>query len=222
LPWLESLTSELEMTVVVGTIESAGARFANNALIIGPQGHLATFTKLHLLNAVEKEWFVSGDLLPIVRSQGWTFGVGICYDLGFPEIFRTAAQHGADFFLLAVGGSGGPPGPESDQQDQVAMHKTLAMQLMPARAVDNALYIFYANQAGHSGNAHFPGFSLVVDPQGALIDEHLCGEGMTVTEISRATLDQAQRSGSFTAAETRPEIYAASTLVEEPERSQIT
>ena len=50
----------------------------------------------------------------------------------------------------------------------------------------------------------------------------MAGEGMTVTEISRATLDQAQRSGSFTAAETRPEIYAASTLVEEPERSQIT
>ena len=220
LPWLESLTSELEMTVVVGTIESAGDLFANNALIIGPQGHLATFTKLHLPNAVEKEWFVSGDLLPIVRSQGWTFGVGICYDLRFPEIFRTAAQHGADFFLLAVGGSGGHPGPEGDQQSQITMHKNLAMQLMPARAVDNALYIFYANQAGHSGaNAQFPGFSLAVNPQGALIDEHLCGEGMTVTEISRTTLDQARRSGAFTAAETRPEIYAAAALVGEREEA---
>jgi len=78
-------------------------------------GRLATFTKLHLPNAVEKESFVSGDLLPIVRSQGWILGVGICYDLRFAEIFRTAAQHGADFFLLAVGGSGGPRDPESDQ-----------------------------------------------------------------------------------------------------------
>ena len=221
LPWLESLTRELEMTVVVGTIESAGERFANNALIIGPHGHIATFTKLHLPNAVEKEWFISGDLLPIVRSQGWTFGVGICYDLRFPEIFRTAAQHGADFFLLAVGGSGGHPAPEDDQRSQITMHKNLAMQLMPARAVDNALYIFYANQAGHSGNAYFPGFSLAVAPQGALIDEHLCGEGMTVTEISRTILDQARRSGAFTAAETRPEIYAAAALVGEREEAQI-
>ena len=79
--------------------------------------------------------------------------------------------------------------------------------------------IYYANQAGHSGNAHFPGFSLVADLQGVLFDEHLCGEATTVTETARATLDQAQRSGSFTAAETRPGIYAASTLVEEQERS---
>ena len=204
---LEALCRELDMTVVVGTIESAGGRFANSALIVGPTGHLATYTKLHLPNAGEKAWFVAGDRFPVVASGGWVFGVGICYDLRFPEIFRTAAQHGADFFLLPVGGSGGPgPG-------QVQLHKQLAMQLMPARAVDNALYIFYANQAGGSGNAHFPGFTLVVDPQGSLVDEHLAGEGMTVTEVSRATIARARGSGCCTAAETRPDIYAGAQRV---------
>lgn len=206
---LEALCRELDMTVVVGTIEPVGERFANSALIVGPKGYLATFTKLHLPNAGEKEWFVAGDQFPVVTSQGWTFGVGICYDMRFPEIFRTAAHHGADFFLLPVGGSGGQPGLDGDQRQQVELHKSLAMQLLPARAVDNALYIFYANQAGYSGNAHFPGFTLAVDPQGSVIDEYLAGEGMTVSEISRSTIEKARQSGCYTVDETRPEVYAA-------------
>ncbi len=214
MPALEALCRELDMTVVVGTIEPSGERFANSALIVGPNGYLATFTKLHLPNEGEKKWFVAGDQFPVVTSQGWTFAVGICYDLRFPEIFRTAACHGADFFLLLVGGSGGQPGPDGDQGSQVELHKELAMQLLPGRAVDNALYIVYANQAGHSGNAHFPGFTLVVDPQGELVDEYLAGEGMTVTEISRPVVEKARRSGCYTANEIRPEVYAGARRVE--------
>ena len=105
-PFLESLCRELDMTLVVGTIEPAGERYRNSAYIVGPGGYLATFTKLHIPNATERAWFEPGSQFPVVTSQGWTFGVGICYDLRFPEIFRTAAQQGADFFLLAVGASG--------------------------------------------------------------------------------------------------------------------
>lgn len=133
-PRLETLCCELAMTVVVGTIESAGDRFANSALVVGPAGYMATCTKLHLPNAGEKAWFVAGEQFPVVTSRGWTFGVGICHDLRFPEIFRTAAQHGADFFLLPVGGSGGESGSE-----QVQYHKQLAMQLMPARGARDAI-----------------------------------------------------------------------------------
>ena len=97
-PFLESLCRELDMTLVVGTIEPAGSRYRNSAYIVGPGGYLATFTKLHIPNATERVWFEPGSQFPVVTSQGWTFGVGICYDLRFPEIFRTAAQQGADFF----------------------------------------------------------------------------------------------------------------------------
>ena len=149
-PFLESLCRELDMTLVVGTIEPAGERYRNSAYIVGPGGYLATFTKLHIPNATERAWFEPGSQLPVVTSQGWTFGVGICYDLRFPEIFRTAAQQDADFFLLAVGASGCADNvtPDGDQTEQAAEHRQLAAQVLPARAVDNALYIFYANQAG--------------------------------------------------------------------------
>ena len=214
-PFLESLARKLEMTLVVGLIEPFGDRFRNSALIVGPEGYLATFSKLHLPNPTEREWFVPGDAFPVVTSQGWTFGVGICYDLRFPEIFRVAAQKGAEFFFIPVGGSGVPEkiAADGNQSEQARCHKELAMQLLPARAVDNALHIFYANQSGHSGNAWFPGLCLAIDPEGRLIDEHLPDEGMTVTEVKREAVDRARASGSYTAHEARPEVYEAAEIV---------
>ena len=214
-PFLESLCRELDMTLIVGTIEPAGERYRNSAYIVGPDGYLATFTKLHIPNETERSWFEPGSHLPVVTSQGWTFGVGICYDLRFPEIFRTAAQEGSDFFLLAVGASGRADGVtvDGDQTEQAAEHRHLADQVLPARAVDNALYIFYANQAGKSGNAWFPGLAFAIDPNGQSVDEHAPDEGMIVTEVSREVIDKARSSGCFTANEARPELYASPQIV---------
>lgn len=214
-PFIESLCLDLDMTLIVGTIELAGERYRNSTFIVGPSGYLATFTKLHIPNETERTWFEPGNQLPVVTSQGWTFGVGICYDLRFPEIFRTAAQQGADFFLLAVGASGGADSVTSDgdQIEQAAHHRHLAAQVLPARAVDNALYIFYANQAGRSGNAWFPGLAFAIDPGGQFVDEHSPDEGMTVTEVSRDVIEKARSSGCFTANEARPELYSSPVIV---------
>ena len=105
-PRLEAFCRRMHLTLIVGTIEPARERLRNCALVVGPEGYLTTFSKLHLPNANEREWFVPGHVLPVIASQGWKFGVGICYDVRFPEIFRVAARQGAEFFLLAVGGSG--------------------------------------------------------------------------------------------------------------------
>ena len=214
-PFLESLARKLQMTLVVGTIEPFGEQLRNSALIVGPEGYLATFSKLHLPNPNEREWFVPGETFPVVASQGWTFGVGICYDLRFPELFRGAAQKGAELFFIPVGGSGATEkiSDNGDQHEQAESHKELAMQLLPGRAVDNALHIFYANQSGHSGNAWFPGLCLAIDPSGQLIDEYLPNEGMIVTEVKREVANRARASASCTVDEARPAVYEAAQLV---------
>jgi predicted amidohydrolase len=214
LPYLESLAARFAMTLVVGTIESVGDKLANSLIIVGPEGYLTTYRKLHLPNPTERAWFIEGDSLPVIRSQGWTFGVGLCYDGRFGELFRTAAQMGAEFYLLAVAASGGSHlvTPEGDQDQQALMHRELMMQFMPARAVDNGMYVCYANQSGRSGNAWFPGLCLVCDPNGQLIAEHYSNEDMVVVELSRDLVEKA-RSGSCAMNEIRPEIYANPVLV---------
>ena len=187
---LESIARRLDMTLVVGTIEREGDRFRNSAVIVGPSGHLTTFHKLWLPNETEEKYFIAGTTLPIVESQGWTLSVGICADLNHSDYFHTAAAHGAEFFLLPVGGSGNANlvSDDGDQTKQAEYHKSLHEKLMRKHAVDTGMYVFYANQAGHSGNGWFPGLSLVVDPRGRLIDEHLPTEGMTVTEVARSAI----------------------------------
>ena len=59
---------------------------------------------------------------------------------------------------------------------------------MRKHAIETGMYVFYANQAGHSGNDGVPGLSLGVEPTGRLIDEHLPTEGMTVTEITKMSI----------------------------------
>ncbi len=214
LPFLERICAELDMTLVVGTIESVGGGLKNSAYIVGPEGHLATFSKVHLPGR-ENDWFTPGDTLPVVTSQGWTFSMGICFDARFPELFRTAAGHGAEFFLLAVGSSGIDEliGPGGDQTEQAKRHRDLSMKYMPSRAVDNGMYIIKANQSGKSGNAWFPGLAMALDPEGELIAEHLPDEGMIVVEVSREAIRRARASMSCTVDTARPEVYGEPVLV---------
>ena len=60
-PRLESLAARYRMTLVVGTIDKRGEKYGNAALIVGPDGYIATFYKLWLPNENESEFFEVGD-----------------------------------------------------------------------------------------------------------------------------------------------------------------
>ena len=195
-PRLEALCRELGMAAVVGTVERRGDRRFNSALVVGPDGYLATYDKMWLPGG-EREYFEPGKTLPVVDSQGWRFAVGICADLQRGDYFRLAADAGAEFFLLCVAGSGMPElvGPDGDQTKQAEHHRALHVKLMSKWSAQSGLYVFYANQAGKSGPAWFPGLVLVTDPHGRLVAEHLPTEGMVVTEVSRRALAAACPTG---------------------------
>ena len=195
-PRLESQCRELGMTAVVGTVECRGDRRYNSALVVGPSGYLAIYDKMWLPGG-EREYFEPGATLPVIESQGWRFAVGICADLQRGDYFRLAADAGAEFFLLCVAGSGMPElvGPDGDQTKQAEAHRALHVKLMRRWSAQSGLYIFYANQAGKSGTAWFPGLVLVTDPHGELVAERLPTEGMVVARVSRRVLAAACPTG---------------------------
>lgn len=210
--FLETLCRDLQLTVVVGTIEPGETVLRNSVLIVGPEGYITTYSKLHLPNETERTWFEPGESLPIVDSQDWKFSVGICYDVCVPEIFRAAATEGADFFLLAVGGSYAPH--EFERAAEMSEeYRQLTMRILPSRAVDNGIYVFFANQSGVSGNAWFPGLSLAIDPAGNLIGEKLQDEGMILVDVSRQALSAARSGDECTVRRIRPEIYGSPQVI---------
>ena len=72
----------------------------NSSVVIGPQGHLGTFRKVHLWNE-ENLYFEPGDVgYPVFKTPLGRIGTFICYDCWFPESFRLCALQGADIVCV--------------------------------------------------------------------------------------------------------------------------
>lgn len=195
---LRVLCHELGMTLAVGTIEVSEDRFGNHVVVYGPSGHLATFAKIHLPNDTEREWFVAGDSVLVVVSQGWTFSVGVCSDLNYPELFRAAARAGAEFFLLAVGCSA------DGTLEMTRRYASEYSRLMYPCAVGNGLYILYADQCGPDRMS----LAFAQDLDGNVVDTCMGHEGMAIGSVSRGHIRRAREAGDPTNVENiRPEVY---------------
>jgi N-carbamoylputrescine amidase len=197
-PRLTDVCRRLKMTLAVGTIEPCRDRYRNSVLIVGPSGLLARYGKVHLPNATEKEWFVPGKELIVATSQGWTFSVGICADLNYPEVFRAAARAGAEFFLLAVGcsGNGTPEGAVAGRNEYSG--------LMRVSAVANGLCIAYADQVGPDRLS----LAFSMNWLGDVVDCCCAREGIVMVDVSREAILKARAVGDPTNLRSiRPKVY---------------
>ncbi|MBN9530917.1 MAG: nitrilase family protein [Alphaproteobacteria bacterium] len=144
--------------LVAGICERAGPVLYNSAVILGPQGHLGTFRKMHLWNE-EALFFERGNLgFPVVHTPLGRIGVGICYDAWFPETFRLAALQGAD--IVCVPTNWVPIPGQADGQPAMATILTMAA------AHCNSLIIACADRVGTERGQPFEGQSVIVDHTG--------------------------------------------------------
>jgi N-carbamoylputrescine amidase len=88
------------LTIVAGIAEREGDVLYNAAAIIGPDGHIGTFRKVHLWNE-ENLFFEPGNLgFPVFATPIGRIGAMICYDGWFPEAHRLLALQGADLICI--------------------------------------------------------------------------------------------------------------------------
>ncbi|XAH22221.1 nitrilase family protein [Xylophilus sp. GW821-FHT01B05] len=155
--WIE-VARRCKVHVVAGIAEREGDRLYNAAVVIGPQGWLGTYRKLHLWGD-EHLIFEHGDKgVPVFHTEHGRLGVLICYDGWFPEMYRLLAMQGADIVCMPTNWVPMPGQPA----DQPAMAVTLAM----ASAHGNGLSIVCANRIGTERGQPFIGQSLIVGAQG--------------------------------------------------------
>lgn len=186
---LQRLAAELSITLVGGSyceLQDDG-RARNVCLTYGPQGQLlAAYAKRHLFDvqlpdgvqACESRWIAAGADLATAATAGGRLGLAICYDLRFPEHFRSLSAAGAE--LLAVPAA-------FTAATGVAHWETL----LRARAIENQAYVLAANQHGrHPGAPATYGHSLILDPWGRALARQAHGEGCALARLSAAELQQ--------------------------------
>ncbi len=169
-------------------------RFGNTAVFFDPDGKiLGEYTKIHLFGLMdEHKYLCAGDRLTIVDTPWGKAGLAICYDLRFPELFRSYALAGAKVVFL----------PAEWPHPRLAHWEIL----LRARAIENQMYIVACNRVGVSKNVHFCGHSCIIDPWGESIIEAGEDEEISTAEIDVDKVDQV-RARIPVFADRRPKVY---------------
>ena len=149
---------KLNIYVAIGLIEKNRGKYYNTAVLLGPSGLIGKYRKLHLPCAGIDRFLNHGDLpLRVYDTDVGRIGLGICYDLDFPEHARVLALSGAEVIILITNW---PEGIEF-----VPEH------VVPTRARENHIYCVAVNRVGEERGIKFFGRSKFVDCSGASIAE---------------------------------------------------
>lgn len=141
---------ELNVYVVIGLLESDGDKCYNTAVLLGPEGLVGKHRKLHLPYLGIDRFLDPGDLpLTVYDTEVGRIGMGICYDMMFPEHSRVLALQGADILVFPANW------PETG--------RVYPDYIVPTRAIENHVFCVAVNRVGKEREAEFPGLSKIVD-----------------------------------------------------------
>ncbi len=156
-------------------------RIYNRTYAISPFGDFITYyDKIHLFGPMsEKRYFTEGEHIVTFEYQGVMFGLSICYDLRFPELFRILTLKGARVIFLPTEW----PTPRMEH----------FITLMKARAIENQVYMVSANRVGKDLMSEFSGTSLVVDPWGKEVCVLGEKEEVAICEIDLSLIERVRK-----------------------------
>lgn len=153
---LSDMAKRYEINLIAGFPARAfdGKKGKNIAVVFDRKGELiARYVKIHPFSfASEDQHYAAGNDTVIFNIEGMSSGIFICYDLRFPEVFRSIAKKVQAIFVIA---------------NWPSSRKEHWETLLKARAIENQCFVIGVNRTGTDGNGiHYPGDSRVFDPSG--------------------------------------------------------
>lgn len=191
---MKAMAQEFGLYVAGSTLEQRGEGVSNTAALYAPDGTLlGAYRKVHLFRLMQEHRYLTpGDRAVVCPTPWGPVGLGICYDLRFPELFRAMALAGAVLFLVPA---------------QWPIRRLEAWVLLArARAVENELFVATCNRVGADGDVVFPGRSAVLDPWGQPLVE---GDDQERLLVARADLREIRKARRYLTVyeDRRPEAY---------------
>ncbi|MEL7623712.1 MAG: carbon-nitrogen hydrolase family protein [Clostridiales bacterium] len=180
-PYIKGLTEACKnnnIYAAVGYMEVREGKVYNSAALLGPEGLLQNYSKMHMPNIGLDKFAEKGQPpLPPSETAIGKISMIVCYDIRFPELTRHFALKGAD---MVINLTNWPRGSEHTRE------------VLPiARAFENKIYFMSCNRVGDERGSHFIGGSRIVDPNGRIIAQAgEEGEEMITAEIDVALARQ--------------------------------
>jgi predicted amidohydrolase len=185
LPKFRALAEELGVWLLIGSlaIKVSERKTANRSFLLDPKGRIAArYDKIFLFDVDlpsgekyrESNTVAGGDRAVTAELPWGKIGLSICYDLRFPQLYRTLAQAGA--FLLTV------PSAFTETTGKAHWHV-----LLRARAIENGAFVLAPAQGGtHANGRKTYGHSLIVAPWGEILAEGGTDPGVILADIDPA------------------------------------
>ena len=201
LEWFQGLARAHDVNIVYNHYELSPEHLCfDTSVVVDRRGEFRGRQRMmHLAEEPgynEKFYYSPGwDKYRVFELEGWRFGIAICYDRHFPEVFRSLILQGAEVVLVPTAVAAQEPFAEVYEIET------------RAAAVTHGVYLAMANRAGVEQPLTFLGRSMVVDPMGQVIaalgDE---ANAATAAGLEKAVVTKARALFPFLR-DRRPETY---------------
>ncbi len=189
--FLRELADSNSIYIIGGTVPLlAHERVTNTCLVFGPDGQMiARYDKIHLFDIqlddahsfMESRYIEAGETPVTFEAFDAIMGLSICYDLRFPELYRTLTDRGARVLFV----------PSAFTWRTGAYHW---LALLRARAIENLAYVVAPAQFGrHNAERESFGHSAIIDPWGQILAQAPDQSCIIISELNFTYQDELRK-----------------------------
>ena len=174
--FLKDIAQKHDINIIGGSIiTEQNGKFYNTCPVIDRNGQvIAIYNKNHLYSyygCAEGDYVSSGHNPVMVEIEGINYGLTICYDIRFPEIYRAYRKAGADILVNCAAWGASKPVPWE--------------MMTKSRAIENQCYMIALTQCGKISDEEYNlGHSRIIDYKGEELSSIYEKEGIVSAELS--------------------------------------
>ncbi len=184
---LQEWAAEADIWLLAGSLpmRTKGSKVTNTSILFSPEGDIyARYDKIHLFDVEvpgDRSYLESADVTAgkkvVTTETPWgRFGLSICYDIRFPELYRQQAKAGAHALFI----------PAAFTATTGKAHWDV---LTRARAVENQSFVIAPAQTGTAyPGRECHGHTRIIDPWGRIIAERRAGTGVVMADLDYSEL----------------------------------
>ncbi|APF24054.1 carbon-nitrogen family hydrolase [Clostridium butyricum] len=182
--WISKIAVRYSMNIGIGFGVIVDEKGLNKYMIVSNEGNIiADYSKIHPFSygGEDKKYYKGNDIIDC-SLKDINITPFICYDLRFPEIFQIASKKSE---LICVAANW--PGKRENHW----------ITLLIARAIENQCYIAGINRVGTGDGIYYNGASMIIDPEGNVLNEITSDEGIITADICKEKVLNIRKSFSL-------------------------